>query len=181
MASSGTLIVTNDTTLSEDHRGSIHIDADNVTLDCAGHTVTGPGDSENGIYFSERTGVVVKNCRVTGFTFGLLVDRSTAFTLRNNVSFGHVGHGFNLGLSSRGVLHGNRARENGGNGFAIESGSIGNTLTENLAVNNQSHRFLDLVWVRLECPSAQRLHGQRRGICDRSLERDHAREQHFER
>ena len=42
-ASSGTLVITSDTTLTEDHQGNIVIEADNVTLDCAGHTVQGTG------------------------------------------------------------------------------------------------------------------------------------------
>ena len=63
---SGTLVIASNTTLTEDHDGNIVIEADNVTLDCVGHTITGPGD--NGIFFQFRTGVTVKNCRVTGFT-----------------------------------------------------------------------------------------------------------------
>ena len=130
----GTLVIASNTTLTEDHEGNIVIEADNVTLDCAGHTISGPGD--NGIFFQFRTGVTVKNCRVTGFTFGILVDDSTNFALMDNVAFGNGAHAFDIERSSQGVLRGNTARENGGIGFAVESASIGNRLTENLATNN---------------------------------------------
>jgi hypothetical protein len=39
-ATSGTLVITSNTTLTEDHAGEIVIAADGVTLDCAGHLVT---------------------------------------------------------------------------------------------------------------------------------------------
>ena len=42
-ATSGEMHVTQNTVLTEDHSGEIVIDADNVTLDCAGHLVTGTG------------------------------------------------------------------------------------------------------------------------------------------
>ena len=48
VASSGTMYIYADTTLSEDHHGNIEIMADDVTLDCGGHSVIGSG-SGNGI------------------------------------------------------------------------------------------------------------------------------------
>jgi len=41
-ASSGTMVITTDTTLTEDHQGNILVSANKVTLDCAGHVVSGP-------------------------------------------------------------------------------------------------------------------------------------------
>ncbi len=59
-ATTGTLTINADTTLTEDHYGSIIIGTDDITLDCGGHSVTGPG-SGNGILLIRRTGVTVKN------------------------------------------------------------------------------------------------------------------------
>ena len=42
-ATTETLTITSTTTLTEDHYGSVVIAADNITLDCAGHSVIGPG------------------------------------------------------------------------------------------------------------------------------------------
>lgn len=38
-ATDGEMVVTSDTTLTQDHQGSIRIEADGATLDCRGHTV----------------------------------------------------------------------------------------------------------------------------------------------
>lgn len=60
-ATEGEMVVTSDTTLMEDHQGDVIIEADGVTLDCDGHTVT--GDSVYAITVARLTvGVVVRDC-----------------------------------------------------------------------------------------------------------------------
>ena len=68
-ATSGTLRITEDTTLGADHFGQIVIAADDVTLSCAGHAVRGPGSGPpyHGIVLDGTTGVTVRNCRVERF------------------------------------------------------------------------------------------------------------------
>ncbi len=64
-ASSGTLVITSDTTLTEDHHGNIVIEADNVTLDCAGHTVQAPDMPVQWRYLDSRPSgqaCTVKRC-----------------------------------------------------------------------------------------------------------------------
>ncbi len=53
---SGTLVITTNTKLGANHDGNIIIAADNVTLDCAGHTVTGAGVGY-GILIQDQVGV----------------------------------------------------------------------------------------------------------------------------
>ncbi|MEI7745662.1 MAG: hypothetical protein WCK58_18140, partial [Chloroflexota bacterium] len=69
-ASSGTLVITASTTLTDDHVGNIVIEAGGVTLDCAGHTVSGPdaGGEAGGIVVASKSGVTIRNCVVAGFT-----------------------------------------------------------------------------------------------------------------
>src|SRR5205823_14701603 len=55
IAGSGALTITASTTLTEDQAGPITVAANGITLDCAGHTVSGPGWI--GIYLPNRTGV----------------------------------------------------------------------------------------------------------------------------
>ena len=43
----GTLYVVTDTTLTADHDGNVVILADNVTLNCDGHKVNGPGETDD--------------------------------------------------------------------------------------------------------------------------------------
>ena len=71
LASAGTMTITADTTLTADHNGQIRIEADGVTLDCAGYNVTGPGVGTltTGINLVGSTGVTVKNCHVSKLDF----------------------------------------------------------------------------------------------------------------
>src|SRR5947208_2387617 len=83
-ASAGsTWVITANTTLTADHQGPVVIGADGITLDCAGHTVSGSG-SGIGIVLTGRTGVIVQNCDVTGFYLGIYLDGAT-----NNVLLGN--------------------------------------------------------------------------------------------
>jgi hypothetical protein len=50
-----TLIITKDTVLTEDYRGEVIIEADGITLDGNGHTITGPGLS-NWNYTQQKGG-----------------------------------------------------------------------------------------------------------------------------
>jgi parallel beta-helix repeat protein len=51
---------------------ALHIIADNVVFDCAGHTIFGPGDY-NGIHLYNHSGVTIKNCNITNFNVGIEV------------------------------------------------------------------------------------------------------------
>ena len=104
-ATSGEMHVTQNTVLTEDHSGEIVIDADNVTLDCAGHLVTGTG-----IWFvilvDGHSGVTVKNCRITAGENGLVVLNSTGpNTLLHNSGFSNRSQGFALGYADGTVAH----------------------------------------------------------------------------
>ena len=70
----GTKTITTDTTLTEDHDGNIVIDADNVTLDCDGHKVTGVGTGIGVLLVPGSQFVTVKNCHVSNFARGIFVD-----------------------------------------------------------------------------------------------------------
>lgn len=86
-------IVSEDCTLTEDINATddcISIGDDYVTLDCAGHSIiseSGSGESSGGIIVSSRQGVTVRNCNISGFTYGIesIKSKNNAFT-SNNVS-----------------------------------------------------------------------------------------------
>ena len=130
---SGNLIITTDTILTEDHLGSIFILADGVTLDCDSHTVTGSG-SLTGIGLDGRTGVTIRNCNVTNFVFGFNLTRSSGITLEGNTASLNSGNGFILQVSSNNILFDNTANNNV-NGFAMFESSEnlleGNTASDN--------------------------------------------------
>jgi parallel beta-helix repeat protein len=141
-----TLLVTSDTTLRVDHQGSVEVEADDVTLDCAGHTISGPGTRAEdeygfvGILLDGRTGVTVKNCRVSGFDYGILLTArlgsgSDGNQLIDNAAFGNRLDGIRVNESENNELTGNIASSNGQHGFAFLGNS--NIVTRNQAFDNE--------------------------------------------
>jgi parallel beta-helix repeat protein len=170
-ATSGTLYVESDTTLTEDHNGNIVISADNVTLDCAGWTVIGTHVSD-GIVIEGHSGVAVRNCVVQQFVYGIVVMNSSNVLLeRNEVRWNGLSgidvtagatdvvvrqntmheNGFDAGYSgidveygsSHVVVSGNNSWGNAGNGFyAYQSSNL--MFDNNDAFSNSRGFDLDL-------------------------------------
>jgi parallel beta-helix repeat protein len=139
-ATSGTLSVTTDTTLTEDHDGDIVIDMDNVTLDCAGHTVTGTG-SGIGIWADFRTGVTVKNCDVSGFQDGIQLSNTASSTLVGNSAHDNSSVGIYLNASDGNTVTDNGADDNGTFGVLLNGSASSNTFTGNTASGNGGPQF----------------------------------------
>lgn len=128
VASSGTMVVTTDTTLTEDHHGNILINASKVTLDCAGHTVSGPGVAgfNGGLEVSAGlTGVTVRRCNVTGFDVNGIFSGGGATDGRYeaNVSYKNGNHGIHLDVGSGYVVLGNTCHSNGAIGIVLTGGT----------------------------------------------------------
>ena len=143
-ATSGTLVITSDTTLTEYHHGSIVIAADNVTLDGAGHAVYGPSFLFHGVLVSGHSGVTIKNVRASGFNqgagfyVGFTPVPTSGITLVNNVAEGD-GVGFALDRVASSTLVGNTSNNHVTNGFAVTTSSNQNVLVDNSASNNDGH------------------------------------------
>jgi len=112
--------VTRTYTLTEDIFGSISFDEGKLTLDGAGHTVTGTG-SVHGVYLYEYGGVTIKNLNVEGFYFGIRVN-SDGNTLRGNIVSNNDGYGIFIGWKMVGcdnnIIRGNTVSNNN-NGICI--------------------------------------------------------------
>jgi parallel beta-helix repeat protein len=149
-----TLTITTDTILTEDYfNTTIVIDADGVTLDGDGHRIIGPSpdyvicDPDTGdvswtvgILLEGRTGVTVKNCRVTGFAYGFFLNDSDGNTLQGNTANDNAFIGFVLSYSSDNTLLDNTANGSGDdpqNGFDLYT-SFRNTLQGNTANDNSN-------------------------------------------
>lgn len=131
--SSGALVITSNTLLTEDHEGSIVVARNGVTLDCAGHTLNGAGPGSGpGVELSGRRNVTIKSCRVTNFDSGLLVVATSGSRFMNNVAESNRLSGFELYVSSGNVLAGNRADGNLVHGVSAVGGG-NNTVRENSA------------------------------------------------
>ncbi|MBC7945825.1 MAG: right-handed parallel beta-helix repeat-containing protein, partial [Burkholderiales bacterium] len=143
-------IITADTKLDEDQRCSgngITIGADNIALNCDGHSLSGPGTPLRGgpptigIALNGRKGVTVKNCNVTGFArAGILLSNSSHNKIINNDAPRNSTVGISLTLSSHNKLGENTANGNRAGGIVLQ-GSSYNKLTENTATANGDLEF----------------------------------------
>lgn len=130
VADTPTLVITSNTTFTEDHIGGVWMGADDITLDCAGHTISAPPEGGYfGVSVYYQSNVTIKNCRVTGFTQGINVDHTSGVRVLGNTSFANSGSGFFIPESTGTVLDGNVAANNC-QGIVI-SASTGITVTNN--------------------------------------------------
>jgi parallel beta-helix repeat protein len=136
------LTITSDTTLTADHQGSIIVGSGGITVNCAGHNITGPGFA--GVDIRNVTGVTVKNCHVSGFDAGIFVLSARANRVENNVVSGNAREGIVLASSpgnDHNTLVGNTSTGNGAWGFAVYDGTTDTTLTGNTARLNSFAGF----------------------------------------
>ncbi len=137
--SSGFRTVTTDTTLTADHDGEIVIDADDVTLDCAGHQVIGE-DAGEGIKVPQRTNVTVRNCTVSGFEFGIVLRGADGNLLEGNtVTSNRIG--FHIVRSDGGTFSGNEASGNADIAFDFVDSSRNTVLDNTVAGTAMSYSF----------------------------------------
>jgi parallel beta-helix repeat protein len=141
-ASTGTLVLTSSTTLTEDHVGNILVDANNVTLDCANHLVSGPGAPgfNGGIEIAGNlTGVTVKRCAVTGFAVNGIFGGGGASGGRyeaNNL-YGNGNHGMHLDTGSGYVVLRNTSHSNGAIGIVL-TGATQSWIVHNTVEGNRN-------------------------------------------
>lgn len=112
----------------------IALGADNVILDCAGNTLTGPGTG-NGILLRDRTGVRIVNCRVTNFRNGFALRNSSANTFTNNSSFRNIRDGFDIDDSNGNIFIQNNVSDNTDHGIELD-GSSDNRFIQNTVTGN---------------------------------------------
>lgn len=138
-ATSGTLVITADTVLSEDHVGHIVIAADNVTLNCAGYTVAAPdlpGFAGAINVDPGRTGVTIKRCKVVGSSVnGIYAPDVSNSRYENNVLLGNANHGMHIDGGTGNVVVGNTSRNNGALGIVF-TGVVDSEIRANLLEHN---------------------------------------------
>jgi len=73
--------------LTENLSETVEISANNIVLDCDGHSITGnntPGSS--GIYIYNKNNIIVKNCNVNEFHYGFFIKSSFNIIIINNTA-----------------------------------------------------------------------------------------------
>lgn len=133
--------VTGTCTLTADISGQvIHINSDGITLDGNGYSLTGDGTG-NGIWFSCRHGLTVRNLMIRNFDYGIyasgvsLGGHSTNILIEANTFEGNNIAGIYLFRSDNSILTGN-ALENNATGiclyYADNNLIVGNTVVNSV-------------------------------------------------
>jgi parallel beta-helix repeat protein len=65
-------------------RDGLTVGRDNVIVDCDGHLIAG---TRIGILALDKDGIVIRNCNITGFGFGIVLDGSSNSTLTGNAVY----------------------------------------------------------------------------------------------
>ena len=98
--------ITTNTTLATDLTGcagnGIVIDANDVTLDCAGHLISGTAtlNSYGVLVQSNKNNTVIKNCEITNFDAGISTDTTSGDNFYNNTLYGMITEGMSISGSS---------------------------------------------------------------------------------
>lgn len=127
------MIITSNTTLTSDlicSGDGILINADDVTLDCAGYTIRGPGTgSGTGIYSMKSRGTI-KNGVIEDFKYEIYLNSGNDWTITDNI----------IGTSSSGKY----ARY----GMYLKSGS-GHTITDNtIDLSDSTYAYCRAIYLR---------------------------------
>jgi parallel beta-helix repeat protein len=124
-----------------DVRGAVVISASNVTLDCAGATLSGNGDGY-GIYVPAGVDhVTIQNCHVSNYHYGIYVDGSASNQLLDN-TLEQNDYGIMLGFTSDNVVSENTAESNAMAGLYLEGSSSNQVLSNTLQTNGSLGLFI---------------------------------------
>ena len=118
--------------MTADYSGSIAIVRQGVTLNCAGHTISGDGTGAGVGAFAD--GVTVTNCNIHGFYTGILTSQHGTRIL-GNVLTQNV-EGIRVAAATGATASGNSANNNAERGIIVCLGASGNTVSGNAANNN---------------------------------------------
>ncbi len=124
--------------LTRDLGGPIEVVSDHVTLDGAGHAITGSGNG-NGLTLMGRQGITIKDLQIRAFYNGISVTSSASNTFAGNVVSNST-HGLLLLGSASNTLTGNTFS---GNRYGILLSSANdNTIFNNNFLGNSTQAFV---------------------------------------
>jgi parallel beta-helix repeat protein len=157
-ATTGEWFIDSNTTLAEDHVGTIGITAPGITLDCNGYSVIASGDEGNegewtaGIAAWGVSDVTIRNCHVDGgvtnpgnmypgdegfeggFSYGILLHDSDGSTIVSNSAINNNHSGISVGdFSNNNIVRENSASNNL---FGLVTSADNNTFTNNTVTEN---------------------------------------------
>jgi parallel beta-helix repeat protein len=112
------------------------VTADNVTLDCDGHSIVGDKTGlDNGVKADSVQNITIKNCDITNFYRAILIDSSDECLVINNNLSNSTYYGVRVSNGDRNNINNNSINNCSNSGFSIFSaeGNIvsGNTISDN--------------------------------------------------
>ncbi|MDD4289750.1 MAG: FN3 associated domain-containing protein [Patescibacteria group bacterium] len=79
------LTLTQDINCSTNIPVAFNIGANNITIDCNGYSINGSSDTNDyGIQINSKNGVIIKNCEINGFQYGINLLNTTSSIFYNN-------------------------------------------------------------------------------------------------
>ncbi len=111
------------------------IGADAITLDCAGHSITGNGTGY-GIYAPSKSNITIQNCTIEQFSSGINFNIGSNNLFRNNILINHTQVGMELLYQNNNGIHDNNFKEFGMSTSAIYIGLSQNATIENNSFSN---------------------------------------------
>ena len=135
--------VTTSTTLSQDIgvcTGTGLRVLSGVTLDCAGHTITGStlSPARYGVLVDGATGATVRNCRVTGFRKGIRLAGGGNNEVSGNETFTNHDYGIEMsGASAANRILRNNVWNNRDEGIHVGAGADDNVIKKNTVTRNK--------------------------------------------
>ena len=111
-----------------------------VTLDCAGHTITGStlSPAKYGVLLDGATGATVQGCRITGFRKGIRLDGGAGNVIARNEPFTNHDYGIELAGGSRGnLIKKNTVYNNRDEGIHVGAEADDNTIKKNTVTRNK--------------------------------------------
>jgi len=116
------------------------IGADNLVLDCDGHSIagdySGTGDEDRGVYANNKDNVTVKNCNIYGFHLaGIELGTVTNSYFLDNTIHDIDDYGILVSSGGSNTITGNSMRNNGDKGILLYF-TTSNTINSNTMNNN---------------------------------------------
>ncbi|MCX6720736.1 MAG: right-handed parallel beta-helix repeat-containing protein [Candidatus Staskawiczbacteria bacterium] len=128
--------------LNQGQDQGVEISAGDTILNCDGHNITGSingaigGIGNMGIYISGGNNIVVENCNISGFVYGVYIYCSIDYnTLKNNNFSGNT-YGIWLGSSSNNDIENNSITSSWYSGILFNVNSNSNTIKNNTFSNS---------------------------------------------
>lgn len=113
----------------------ITLGSDGITIDGAGHSVTGGG--AYGIYLEHRNGTTIKNMSISGFAYGIFLAWSNSNVITGNTVNASSEENISLWGSAYNTITNNTVTNSPWDGIGLIGYSSGNTVKGNTISGNQ--------------------------------------------